>query len=548
MSNESESERRAPGATRFPFEGLVEIGTSLGPAFEAQAVDVSGDGMHLRTAYLPELGQPVTCRFDAGATGTVQAAGEVVWREEAGKGGECGIRFTDLDAESEGALRGMLEQPAQGPSRVRLHIDGLGVAMKAKVRDSSRTKVTVGNDLGFLQVGKHLELEDAETGEKRPAHIARVELEVDPETQIPRLVVGLRYEDEEISEPQAMDATASHKDSTPEPSVLDAADDEVLAADEPSVDEESQSMKSSFARNAAKVTPAILALAKRAKVTAAMVWAKRKTNAAAAIEDNAPRRTTAAPPGGALHTAGRKVVRSETVAPIVGLSRLALKLDTKRKVAIGAAAGLTVAILFAALHHKPAQPPQVADVASATSAVAALPPAPTVDPMLAQVPPPPPPTLTMPTVVEDTPPPVAHKKLHVAPFSNGSVSHGTVLRLRMDGPIEKINGAAQPTGFTVSIPGRKSIEPAGPLAARDSRIGSIKVSNDGAGAELDVNFKDGVPNYVVRARGEVLEVVLAAQGNVGGTPQAKATPPKPASVTAPASSPKKKPTAPHKKK
>lgn len=328
--------------------------------------------------------------------------------------------------------------------------------------------------------------------------------------------------------------------------MLDAEDDEALAADEAAVDEESQGMKSTFARNAAKVTPALLALARRAKVTAAMVWAKRKANGAAATEDNAPRRTTAPPPGGALHTAGRKVVRSETEAPIAGLTRFALKLDTKRKVAIGAAAGLTVAILFAALHHKPAQPPQVADVASATSAVAALPPAPTVDPMLAQVPPPP--ALTMPTVVEDTPPPVAHKKLHVTPFSNGSVSHGTVLRLRMDGPIEKINGAAQPTGFTVSIPGRKSIEPAGPLAARDSRIGSIKVSNDGTGAELDVNFKDGVPSYVVRARGEVLEVVLAAQGNVGGTPQAKATPPKPASGTAPAASPKKKPTAPHKKK
>ena len=542
MSNESE--RRAPGATRFPFEGLVEIGTSLGPAFEAQAVDVSGDGMHLRTAYLPELGQPVTCRFDAGATGTVLAAGEVVWREEAGKGGECGIRFTDLDAESEEALKGMLE-PAQGPSRVRLHIEGLGMAMKAKVRDSSRTKVTVGNDLSFLQVGKHLELEDAETGEKRPAHIARVELEVDPETQIPRLVVGLRYEDEEASEPQVADAAvALHaKDVTPEPSVLDADDADV--AMDAAVDEESAKMKSNFARNAAKVTPAILALAKRAKITAAMLWAKRSTKAAPS-EDNAPRRTTAPPPGGALHAAGRKVVRSEADVPIAGLSRFAMKLDTKRKVAIGAAAGLTVAILFAALRHKPATPPQVAEVAAADTNVAtgALPPALTVDPMLAQVPPPPPPTVVMPTDVVNADP---KKPLHVAPFSNGNVTHGTVLHLKMDGMIAKINGASQPTGFTVSIPGRKSIEPAGPLAARDSRIGSIKVSNDAAGAELDVNFKDGVPSYIVRAKGDVLEVVLAPQGIVGAATQAKATLPKPAAGAVAPAAPKKKPATPHKK-
>ena len=310
-------------------------------------------------------------------------------------------------------------------------------------------------------------------------------------------------------------------------------------------------MKGSLARNAAKVTPAILALAKRAKITAAMLWAKRGAKAAAS-EENAPRRTTAPPPGGALHTAGRKVVRSEADAPVAGLSRFALKLDTKRRVAIGAAAGLTVAILFAALRHKPTPPPQAAEVATAdtnVAAAAALPPALTVDPMLAQVPPPPPATITMPPDVMDVTPPAAdHKKpLHVTPFSNGNVTHGTVLHLKMDGAIEKINGASQPTGFTVSIPGRKSIEPAGPLAARDSRIGSIKVANDSTGAELDVNFKDGVPNYIVRAKGDVLEVVLAPQGNVGAAPQAKATPPKPAAGTAPATAPKKKPATPHKK-
>ena len=239
-------------------------------------------------------------------------------------------------------------------------------------------------------------------------------------------------------------------------------------------------------------------------------------------------------------------MRSEADAPIVGLPRFALKLDTKRKVAIGAAAGLTVAILFAALRHKPATPPQAAEVATAdtNTATGALPPALTLDPMLAQVPPPPPPTLTMPADVLAVADP--KKPLHVLPFSNGNVTHGTILHLKMDGNIEKINGASQPTGFTVSIPGRKSIEPAGPLAARDSRIGSIKVSNDSAGAELDVNFKDGVPNYIVRAKGDVLEVVLASQGVVG-PPQAKATLPKPAGGAAPAAAPKKKPATPHKK-
>jgi hypothetical protein len=82
----------------------------------------------------------------------------------------------------------------------------------------------------------------------------------------------------------------------------------------------------------------------------------------------------------------------------------------------------------------------------------------------------------------------------------------------MDGDIEKIEGDGQPTGFSVVIPGRRSLEPAAPLAARDSRIASIHVTNDGTGAELNVAFKDGVPNYLVRAKGDVLEIVLSPAG------------------------------------
>ncbi|MGO8994804.1 MAG: hypothetical protein ACLQVI_15920, partial [Polyangiaceae bacterium] len=107
-----------------------------------------------------------------------------------------------------------------------------------------------------------------------------------------------------------------------------------------------------------------------------------------------------------------------------------------------------------------------------------------------------------------------HHRTRVAPFSNGAVSHGNVLRIKMDGEIEKIEGDGQPTGFTVVIPGRRSLEPAAPLAARDGRIASIRVTNDGNGAELTVAFKDGVPNYLVRAKGDVLEIVLAPTGSL----------------------------------
>ena len=32
---------------------------------------------------------------------------------------------------------------------------------------------------------------------------------------------------------------------------------------------------------------------------------------------------------------------------------------------------------------------------------------------------------------------------------------------------------------------------------------------------LDVAFKDGVPSYLVRAKGDTLEIILAAPGRVG---------------------------------
>ena len=111
-----------------------------------------------------------------------------------------------------------------------------------------------------------------------------------------------------------------------------------------------------------------------------------------------------------------------------------------------------------------------------------------------------------------------------APFTNGSVGHGNVIRIKMDGQIAALQGASQPTGFTVVIPSRKSMDAAGPLASKDPRIAALKVANEPTGAELSVSFKDGVPNYAVRAKGDVLELVLAKASANGEKPaEAKAS-------------------------
>ena len=217
-------ERRAEGAGRVRVETLVEVcGNEPGiPAFEAEAVDVSARGMHLRTAYLPDDGAPLVCRFQEGGKEIV-VEGRVAWRREGSRGGEFGVEFTALDSGSVGALRELCDassaadghdQPSDAHeraksevgSRVRLHIDGLGSPMKARVRESGSQNVQVGSNLEFLKVGRKLEVEDLEAGGRRQAQIDGVSVAIDPQTRVPQLVVQLRFEGGE--------------DTTPEPSVL----------------------------------------------------------------------------------------------------------------------------------------------------------------------------------------------------------------------------------------------------------------------------------------------------------------------------------------
>jgi hypothetical protein len=506
-------ERRAPGAARQPFDALVEVGGALGPTFEAQAVNVSEEGMQLRTAYLPEAGQTLTCRFDAGPGHNVLASGEVVWAQGAEEGGEFGVRFTDVDPESVAALKGICgvegDSPVQAGSKVRLHIDGLASPMRAKIRDAQESAVTVGSDLGFLQVGRPLELEDAQSGQKRPANIDRVDIVIDPTSHVPQLVVTLRYSD------FAAGQVAVPMRKTLAPEMVAGPQ----ASVEPSIDVEmAAQMKGAFARGMAAVGPAMSRFAQRAKTTAVLL-ANRPSKS---WEDaSGARRTTAPAPGGGLHTSGRRVVRGEAAPSSADLQTAALKVPMLKHRAVITGAVLAVAIAGALVLKKGRHEP-AADTSPPASRVAVAPPvaAPAPDPT-----PQPAPVLAAAPVAAPAPAPVAaadetadrnepKKHVRVAPFSNGPVHHGNIMRLKMDAPLEAIEGAQQPTGFTVKLPGRKSLEAAAPLAARDSRIASIKVSNDPAGAELTVTFKDGVPNYRVSAKGDMLVIALAAPGTV----------------------------------
>lgn len=242
-------DRRDVAAPRLSYEALVEIGAEQAGGFEAESVDVSLDGMRMRTAYLPDVGDTLMCRFD-GFGGEIVAEAEVVWCRAEARGGEFGIRFVGLDAHALTLLNDLCttdegDEPAEPsePSaalvgtRVRLHIEGLGSPMRARVRDAARGEVLIGSNLEFLKVGRGVELEDVEHGKRRIAHIEHVGVDIDAESNVPQLVVALSYEmreadAEEIDKGElttapyrtkVVRAEAVETESTPEPTVIDSS-------------------------------------------------------------------------------------------------------------------------------------------------------------------------------------------------------------------------------------------------------------------------------------------------------------------------------------
>jgi hypothetical protein len=504
------TERRALG--RIPFEGLVEVGDGVNDGFEAQAMNVSLTGLHLRTAYLPDIGQTLTCRFEM-PSGSITSEANVVWKHDADQGGEFGVQFTNLDADSEAALqRAFQAGPLPEGSKVRLHIEGLGSPMRARIRKEEKTRVTATSDLAFLKVGNALDLEDATSGNRRPAKVHDVQVEMDPESRVPKLVVSMRYADD-VSEPVSTD----HVGGSLAPSARS------VSMNDSNDDEEVSDMRSPLAQAFSKVTPALLAGASRAKTSVQNFIQARMDARAEAKEgkDAAPqvRRTTSPPPNGGLHASGRKVVRDGVVPSKE--EAISVLSKNKRTVAISAAVLCTLGLGYASFHKSEPKPEasEVASAALAAQAAASITaPAPQPAPVVVM-----PPQVLQPSsgagasMSDDSAGPGSPgadgtdaEPLHgkVVPFGHGNVTGGKVIVVKMDGRVARIQGAMLPTGFTVVVPKRKSVTTASSLTKQDKRIQEVKVTNEGSGAEVSVSFKDGVPPYVVRAKGDSLEIVL----------------------------------------
>jgi hypothetical protein len=569
-------ERRASDAPRVQFEALVAVGENGGGGFEAESVDVSPDGMRLRTAYLPEVGDKLVCRFD-GMGHELTVDGEVMWRNEEAKGGEFGLRFKGLTEATEEAVKAMCtslgpaaEEPVAGDgpsvprgSRVRLHIEGLGSPMKARVRESASREVEVGSNLEFLKVGRTLELEDVEQGKKREALIDSVKVDVDPVTNVPQLVVTLRYDTGEKAAPAKKKAekprasvpptVASKRSAEPAKTVKmtevnPEAEEKAEAHDDDGEGEEQTSGPSFGARAASagrtvasKIAPALTTMSASAKGAMNGMLAlieRRKAVRDGAKKSLAPRRTTAPAPGGGITTDGKRLVRDDG-----GNDDEAPRPRTNHRAALmGGGLGLIAVLAIFGMTRMLAGKPHATAEARATAT--ALPaasgeayaPAGSGTPV-ANVP------LFGATPLSTTEPlaPAPSAQASAAPglpdgapgaddddgpgasgsaqgplvkeWGKGEVgAHPVVLRIKMDGPIEKITGSAGAQGFTIAVPSHRSMSSNNDLARKDKRLASVNVVNTSRGAEVSVQFKDDVPSYQAKIKGDKLEISIAKAG------------------------------------
>lgn len=582
-------DRRARGVRRVPLQTLVEM-CSLqegGPAFEAQSLDLSGRGMRVRSAFVPPLHMPVVLRFMHEAREVV-VEGEVAWLRKEEPEGQFGIRFTALDSNSVLVLKQLCagdvpDAPAAAAQAaspaielsfgapVKLHLQGLAAPMKARVFESGTRLLKVGSQLEFLKLGRPLQLDLVGHGVQREARIETVDVAVDPETQIPQLLVSVRYQScgDETPEPAVIDTDPATRGTAP---ALDveaardgdaaedrfdaAADDELGPLDELDDDEEAEALlKSRVSVWAQQAGDSLRNTGRRLTGAGGQAlglfggFAARAASASKLSVKKKPRRTTtrlqskAARGGSTLSSAsaGRRVRATRKLPQTrpASQSRRWWTAAAVFGVGLGAAAVFTGgdessfkqrAAEFAAATEAPSGDPEafperatlsdeeqrkadrrgiVADVPlfGPTQMAAA-----DSEPTEAQA------SgrdgvdevsLAKDQSFDDKPAPTSTSAGGAADeFQVGRMHLPVIHRLRLDAPGETLQGSKTPSGFTVLIPGRKLMENGAGIAKRDDRIIDVRTTNTPAGAKAVFRFRGDIPGYKARLRNDYVEFFI----------------------------------------
>jgi PilZ domain-containing protein len=634
---EQTQERRVSGVRRVSLERVVDVcdkGQSKS-AFQAQSIDVSGRGMHVRASFLPELDAPLVLRFHEPEREIV-VEGEVAWRTETSEGGgEFGVRFTALDSQSVRWLKTVCAQadageagprsvakrlknvfdvgddpsdlasdeqadagsdgdgaehevdlaPFETPpersedaseqtdndlppvvsSTVKLHLAGLATPMRAEVKEQGHRRLDVGSNLEFLRVGRSLEVEEVGVGRRRQAEIEGVNVAIDPRSQIPQLILSLRYPEPAQSEAPRLSEpppSVTYAKSVSKKSAFSSDDSESGAGEGegpelfgmklPQPVGEAIARAQGLARRAGEQC-ARLGLGARRATRWLRTRARRPERAVPATRRTAP--VFRAPPVQLRPQRGGP--SSTQRAPAPNTRRDVLAQRTMRRygvllllfvtaIGVGAwwgtgkrarATASEAPVKTRAIPRPSVVEPAPSAAPPAANQLVATEPAPspareeaaelprfaaqqperTLSPAERVLASPPPAAKSAPIVFENVPPsaparrePAAQAVVGSTEFSRGKLHLPVIHRLRLDGPASRVVGEPTSSGFNIVIPGRKVMENGAAISKRDRRISRVATRNNNGGAKIAFDFKGTIPAYKIRLRQDYVEIFISS--------------------------------------
>ncbi len=241
-------DRRFDGAVRMPVDLLVQLSHDAeggGEIYDADAVNLGAEGIGLRSAILPDIGQRLRCRFELPDDGgTCETEARVVWASDTGTHtGEFGVKFDALEPRVQAVVDRWVSTIEGGPPRVitpvstaspeprraasrgktaQIHLDGVGTPIEGLVTSEDAHRVAIAQPLPFLALGKGATLEIGHDSDRRA--LSHVELLI--ENGVPRLVLTLEKMD------RVTGSRATTKSAPPELRAPDATvteDDEIVA-------------------------------------------------------------------------------------------------------------------------------------------------------------------------------------------------------------------------------------------------------------------------------------------------------------------------------
>ncbi len=237
-------DRRFEGAVRMPVDLLVQLSNAAdggGELYDADAVNLGPEGLGLRSAILPDIGQRLRCRFELPDDGgTCETDAHVVWASDTGTvAGEFGVKFDALEPRVQAVVDRWVSTVEGGVPRVItpvstaspivheqrriargksafIHLDGVGSPIEGMVTSEDAHRIAIAQPLPFLALGKGATLEVGGDTDRRA--LSHVELQI--ENGVPRLVLTL----------EKMAARATTKSAPPElrsPDATITEDDEI---------------------------------------------------------------------------------------------------------------------------------------------------------------------------------------------------------------------------------------------------------------------------------------------------------------------------------